>query len=74
MKSIISNHTATKNEILTRMTDVINCGVLVKTDKMGNTRILKYELGGKLTYFITFLHDKVVSFELENVYLFILWG
>lgn len=72
MKSIISCHTATKKEILTRVTDVINCGVLVKFEKMGNTRILKYELGGSLPYIITFVSDKVVSLELENVYLFIL--
>mgnify|MGYP004460476937 CR=1 FL=1 len=72
MKSIISCHTATKKEILTRVTDVINCGVLVKFEKMGNTRILKYELAGSLPYIITFVSDKVVSLELENVYLFIL--
>ena len=72
MKSIISCHTATKKEILTRVTDVINCGVLVKFEKMGNTRILKYELAGSLPYIITFASDKVVSLELENVYLFIL--
>lgn len=72
MKSIISGHTATRKEVLTRITDVINCGVLVKFEKMGNTRILKYELGRNLTYIITFVHDKVVSIELENVYLFIL--
>lgn len=72
MKSIISCHTATKKEILTRVTDVINCGILVKFEKIGNTRILKYELGGCLPYIITFVSDKVVSFELENVYLFIL--
>ena len=74
MKSIISGHTATRKEVLTRITDIINCGVLVKFEKMGNTRILKYELGRNLTYIITFVHDKVVSIELENVYLFILWG
>lgn len=72
MKSIISCHTATKKEILTRATDVINCGVLVKFEKMGNTRILKYELAGSLPYIITFVHDKVISLELENVYLFVL--
>ena len=74
MKSIISSHTATRKEILKRVTDVINYGVLVKYEKMSNTRILKYVLAGSLPYIITFVADKVVSFELEDVYLFILWG
>lgn len=72
MKSIVSSHTATRKEILKRVTDVINCGVLVKYEKMSNTRILKYELAGSIHYIITFVSDKVVAFELEGVYVFIL--
>lgn len=72
MKSIISCHTATKKEILKKVTDVINCGVLVKYEKMSSTRILKYEFGGSTPYIITFVHDKIVAFELEDIYVFIL--
>lgn len=69
MKSINSQHTATREQIIIRTDDVENCGTLLKEVWIGSTMIKKISFG-RLIYIITYLCGVVVSFELENVYCF----
>lgn len=69
MKSIISEHNTTREQIETRLNDVINCANLTrKLDHYGVT-IERYEFGS-LVYIVTYVHSVVVSFELVGVYCF----
>lgn len=69
MKSIISDHKATREQVETRLNDVINCGTLTrKLDKCGVT-IERY-MFGSLVYIVTYVHSVLVSFELASVYCF----
>ena len=69
MKSIISDIDSPKEEVLQRISDVINCGTLVEETVYGNTTILMYVLG-KYNYYITLVHGALVAFELVGVYCF----
>ena len=69
MKSIISNHEATKEEILKRVDDVVLCGDLVDFVNNGSVTNAVYVLGD-YKYNITFVNGIVLTFELENVYCF----
>lgn len=69
MKSIISRHEATKEEVLQMVNDVITCGTLTgKLDNSGVT-IERYAFGN-LIYLITYVHSVLVSFELVGIYCF----
>lgn len=69
MKSIISSHKASEEEVLSRVNDVINCGTLIsKLEKRGVT-IERYEFGS-LVYYVTYVHGVLVSFELAGIYCF----
>lgn len=69
MKSIISEHKATREQIEIRLNDVINCGTLTrKLDNYGVT-IERYEFGS-LVYIVTYVHSVLVSFELAGIYCF----
>ena len=69
MKSVISSHEATKDQVVTRVNDVINCGTLTrKIDHYGVT-IERYEFGS-LVYIVTYVHSVLVSFELAGIYCF----
>lgn len=69
MKSIISSHEATKEEVMTRVNDVINCGTLTSRLEAREVKIERYELGS-LVYYVTYVHDVLVTFELAGIYCF----
>lgn len=69
MKSIISNHEATKEQVLTRVDDVINCGTLTNKLEICGLTIERYEFGSS-GYYVTYVHDVLVSFELAGIYCF----
>lgn len=69
MKSIISNHEATKDEVLTRVNYVINCGNLTHKLDIRGVTIERYELG-VLAYNVVYVHSVLVSFELCGIYCF----
>jgi hypothetical protein len=62
MKSIISSHTASKNEIITQCLCILNNGKLKSKIKYGLTEIDKYKLG-KNEYIMTFVNNDLVSLE-----------
>lgn len=69
MKSIISEHKATREQIETRLNDVINCGTLTSKVETRGVTIERYEFGS-LVYYVTYVHDVLVSFELAGIYCF----
>ena len=69
MKSVISNHEATKEEVLQRIHFVVLHGDLIYYVEVGSLRIVTCVLGDK-KYNISYLNDSVLMFELENVYCF----
>ena len=69
MKSIISNHEASKEEVLQRIDDVALSGDLVDFMNVGVVSIAVYVVGD-YKYNITFVNEYVLTFELENVYCF----
>ena len=69
MKSIISSHEATKEQVLTRVDDVINCGTLTHKLDIRGVTIERYEFGG-LVYNVIYIHSVLVSFELCDIYCF----
>ena len=69
MKSIISRHKATEEEVLTRVNDVINCGTLTSKLESRGVTIERYEFGS-LVYYVTYVHDVLVTFELAGIYCF----
>lgn len=71
VKSLISNHTATREEILSRAQDVISCGTTLFITTVGHTTITEISLGNNM-YVITMVKGKVLSLELSGVYCFTL--
>lgn len=71
LHSVISNHTATREEILTRIKDIIKCGNKVTRIQSGVSSVVSIYLGHNL-YHITYIGSTIVGFELENVYAFVL--
>ena len=69
MKSIISDHTATSEEVLTQLNSVVTCGELTGERKILNTTIKTYCLGN-LIYIITIVHGELITFELSGIYCF----
>lgn len=69
MKSIISDIVAPKEQVLQRISDVIECGILVEEAVCGNTTIRRYVLG-EYNYYITLVHGELVAFEFVGVYCF----
>lgn len=69
MKSIISRHKATEEEVLTRVNDVINCGTLTSKLETRGVTIERYEFGS-LVYYVTYVYDVLVTFELAGIYCF----
>ena len=69
MKSIISNHEASKEEVLRRVNEVMVCGSVCYFREFGNLIIVSYKLGNN-KYIITGINENVLTFELENVYFF----
>lgn len=69
MKSIISSHKASEEEVLSRVNDVINCGTLTSKLETRGVTIERYEFGS-LVYYVTYVHDVLVSFELAGIYCF----
>ena len=69
LKSKISDHTATVNEVLTRASDVVNCGILCNSIAIGSTMVAEYTLG-RNKYVCTIINSELRYFELEHVYLF----
>ena len=69
MKSIISSHEATKEEVMTRVNDVINCGTLTHKLDIRGVTIERYELGG-WAYYVIYILSVLVSFELCGIYCF----
>lgn len=71
LKSLISNHTATREEILSRSQDVISCGTPLFRTTVGHSTIAEFLLGNN-TYVITMVKGEVLSLELSGVYCFTL--
>lgn len=69
LKSKISDHTATVNEVLTRASDVVNCGILCNSTAIGSTMVAEYTLW-RNKYVCTIINSELRYFELEHVYLF----
>lgn len=69
MRSVISNHVATKEQVLQRINDVLMCGKLFRHVESGHIEIKEYYLG-RYKYIITYINGSIVAFELENVYCF----
>ena len=69
MRSVISNHVATKEQVLQRINDVLMCGTLLCHVEGGRTEIKECCLG-RYKYIITYINGSIVAFELENVYCF----
>ena len=69
MKSIISSHEATKEEVLQWVNDVITCGTLTRKLDICGLTIERYEFGGS-AYYATYVHSVLVSFELAGIYCF----
>ena len=69
LKSKISDHTATVNEVVTRASDVVNCGILCNSVAIGSTIVAEYMLAHN-KYVCTIVNSELRYFELENVYLF----
>ena len=69
MKSIISSHEAPMEQVIQRMKDVINCGMLVQERQIVNTVVERYMLGD-LNYYVTRVNGIIVTFELYHVYCF----
>lgn len=69
MKSVISNHEATLNEVTTQIENVISVGVQRAKVVVGHTKIQEFRYGRSI-YIITSINDSIVSFECENVYCF----
>ena len=69
MKSIISEHEATRETVERQLNSVIKCGNLEsKLDVFGIT-IEKYTFGS-FVYIVTYVHSVLVSFELDGIYCF----
>ena len=71
LKSLISNHTSTREEVLQRAQDVISCGTPIFGTNVGHTTITEISLGNNL-YVITMVKSEIVSLELVGVYCFAL--
>lgn len=71
IKSLISEHKATRDEVLTRHNDVINCGVLLDTIGSGNCVTRVYKLGGNV-YTCGYVCGELRYFGLVNTYFFAL--
>lgn len=71
IKSLISAHKATTEEVLTRANDVINCGVLLGTIGSGNSVTRVYKLGSNV-YICGYVCSELRYFGLANTYLFAL--
>lgn len=69
MRSVISNHVATKEQVLQRINDVLTCGKLLCHVESGHAEIKECCLG-RYKYIITYINGSIVAFELENVYCF----
>ncbi len=69
MKSVISNHEASKEGILQRIDEVILSASLYDFVEFGGLTIGVYTLDNN-KYIITFLNGRILTFELENVYCF----
>lgn len=69
LKSKISEHTATINEVRTRASEIIKCGALCNRAIIGSTIVAEYTLG-RNKYVCTIVNSELRYFELENVYLF----
>lgn len=69
LKSKISEHTATTNEVVKRASDVVNCGILCNSVVIGNTMVAEYTLGCA-KYVCTIINSELRYFEMEHVYLF----
>lgn len=69
LTSVISNHTASKTEVIERACDVTKCGKIISTTYAGCVRITTYQLGTNI-YYLTFVDDLLEMFELKNVYCF----
>lgn len=69
MKSIISKHETSMEEVCSKVEDVIRVGKQTACIVIGLTKIQVFKFG-RLTYIITSINDSIVSFELENVYCF----
>lgn len=69
LKSKISGHTATINEVVTRASDVVKCGTLCNCVAIGSTIVAEYMLAHN-KYVCTIVNSELRYFELENVYLF----
>ena len=71
LKSLISNHTATREEILSRAQDVMSCGTPLFRTTVGLTTITEFSLGYN-KYVITMVKSELLSLELPGVYCFTL--
>lgn len=69
LKSKISDHTATVNEVVTRASDIVKCGILCNCVCIGSTIVAEYMLAHN-KYVCTIVNSELRYFELENVYLF----
>ena len=69
MKSVISNHEGSEEEVLRRVSFVVLHGDLIDVIYAGCLITAVYLLGDN-KYNITYLNGSVLTFELENVYCF----
>lgn len=71
LKSLISSHTATREEVLSRAQDVIACGTPIFRTTVEHTTITEISLGNNM-YVITMVKSEIASLELVGVYCFAL--
>ena len=69
LKSVISSHTASLSEVISRAGDVAKCGTLISSIYISCSCIDTYKLGENI-YILTYINDTLVAFELKGVYCF----
>ena len=69
LKSVISSHTASLSEVITRAGDVRKCGTVISSTYISCSCITVFKLGENI-YILTYINDTLVAFELKGIYCF----
>ena len=71
LKSIISSHTLTPQQVFSKAMKIVSEGELQGIKHVGLTETQTYKYGERI-YTFTFIADRIVGFELRGVYCFII--
>lgn len=71
LKSIISSHTLTPQQVFSKAMKIVSEGELQASRHTGLTEAQTYKYGERI-YTFTFIADRIVGFELRGVYCFII--